>query len=95
MCNSRQLQQMFRRRVNQDKVRRRGRGPILERVVRHGPSDQETFEQKPKGSEGPDHLAMWSKCIAGRSNSKMLLLKGRKCLECSKNDTKASVGRAY
>ena len=50
--------------------RGRGRGPILERVVTGGPSDQETFEQKPEGSEGPDCLAIGSKCVAGRSISK-------------------------
>ena len=36
---------------------------FLERVAR-----EEMFEQKPEGSEGPDHLAIWNKCIPGRGN---------------------------
>lgn len=50
--------------------RQRGRGTILDRVVREGLFDEEAFEQKPEGSEGPNHLAIWNKCIPGRGNSK-------------------------
>lgn len=61
---------MFRRKINQDKETRRCRGIMLERVVREGFSDKKTFDQEAEGSEGPDHLTIWNKCIPGRRNSK-------------------------
>lgn len=43
---------------------------VLKSMVREGLSDKETFEQKPEGKEGPDHFAIWNKCILGRGSSK-------------------------
>lgn len=47
--------------ISQGKQTGRGRGSILDRVIREWLPDKETLEQKPEGSEGPDHLIFQNK----------------------------------
>lgn len=67
---------------------------ILERVVKEGLSDRETFEQKPEvGREEP--FALLEQVHSRQRKQQMLAPKSRKGMTCSKNSAKARLGRAW